>query len=274
MKKLLGACVATGILAVAATPAMATIDNGLDGNSELMLTLVDSTNSRSLVLGLGVHLSDVLPSVLDSGTGLSFDVTSQINAILGAGAQLGTLSYDVVAVDAQQTNGGSASNKNFCRAAAVTGAVGSAHFNTTNQGLRQAGERFASIATAAGSAGDGTAASASDPYYAIIPEWGSTVGATYPNASAFVGTALGFYYYASATTYPTGQTALNFPGSVVATRSAYAGQWMLASTGTGYSLTYSVSQTPQVPLPAAVWLLISGLTGLGVIGRRKQIAAA
>ena len=35
------------------------------------------------------------------------------------------------------------------------------------------------------------------------------------------------------------------------------------------TLTYSVA---PVPLPAGVWLLLSGLAGLGVFGRRRAVA--
>jgi hypothetical protein len=52
----------------------------------------------------------------------------------------------------------------------------------------------------------------------------------------------------------------------------YAGTWSfdLATA----SLTYTVAGGAPVPLPAALWLLLSGLTGIGVIGRRKGTQAA
>jgi hypothetical protein len=49
----------------------------------------------------------------------------------------------------------------------------------------------------------------------------------------------------------------------------YAGNWTL-DTAAG-TVTYSVN---AVPVPAAVWLLLSGLGGLGVVGRRRAVVAA
>jgi hypothetical protein len=44
--------------------------------------------------------------------------------------------------------------------------------------------------------------------------------------------------------------------------------------GPGGSPNYSSSFTPApaVPLPAAAWLLVSGLAGLGLLGRRRKTA--
>jgi hypothetical protein len=62
-------------------------------------------------------------------------------------------------------------------------------------------------------------------------------------------------------------------GSSVTTSHVYlAGTYTLSATG---ELSFAPNTTaPAVPLPAAVWLLLSGLGGMGVIGRRKAVAAA
>jgi hypothetical protein len=58
-----------------------------------------------------------------------------------------------------------------------------------------------------------------------------------------------------------------------------AAQWLLTAAG---ALTYTLAGTAPppapVPLPAAVWLLMSSLVGLGAVSRRRasssQLAAA
>jgi hypothetical protein len=46
------------------------------------------------------------------------------------------------------------------------------------------------------------------------------------------------------------------------------GRWLLSTAG---QLTYAL---PAVPLPAGVWLLLSGLAGFAAVGRRRAAAAA
>jgi hypothetical protein len=84
-------------------------------------------------------------------------------------------------------------------------------------------------------------------------------------AVANPGTALAFYYV----TTPAGRPASGTAASIVQYAGASgAGQWLLSQTG---ALTYSV---PAIPLPAAAWLLLSGLAGFGVISRRRAVASA
>jgi hypothetical protein len=53
--------------------------------------------------------------------------------------------------------------------------------------------------------------------------------------------------------------------------SSTAGIFKLDGSG---NLSYSVGGVTGVPLPAAAWLLVSGLLGLGAVGRRKAAASA
>jgi hypothetical protein len=47
-----------------------------------------------------------------------------------------------------------------------------------------------------------------------------------------------------------------------------------AFTFSGNTLTYTLAAVSSVPLPAAAWLLISGLLGFGAVSRRRETAAA
>lgn len=56
-------------------------------------------------------------------------------------------------------------------------------------------------------------------------------------------------------------------GSSIINSAQYAGTFALDLVND--TLTYTVAGSTPVPLPAAAWLLLSGLVGLGVVGRRK-----
>jgi hypothetical protein len=55
------------------------------------------------------------------------------------------------------------------------------------------------------------------------------------------------------------------------TQTKYAGVFNLDGTG---HLIYDVPGGQPVPLPAAVWMLLSGLAGFGVVSRRRTAEAA
>ncbi|HUN24793.1 MAG TPA: VPLPA-CTERM sorting domain-containing protein [Steroidobacteraceae bacterium] len=103
------------------------------------------------------------------------------------------------------------------------------------------------------------------PWSAQGPNLGSgSLGST-GETSGGVGTALNFYYQpyeARGTVNPAEEG-----------NSVGAGFWFLNST-TG-DLTWNVPEAVSaVPLPAAAWLLASGLAGLGAIARRRRTGGA
>ncbi|MEJ0099584.1 MAG: VPLPA-CTERM sorting domain-containing protein [Pseudomonadota bacterium] len=72
-----------------------------------------------------------------------------------------------------------------------------------------------------------------------------------------IGTAMSFYYETS--------SQLNSFSNTATTLAQAAGQWLLSND----TLTFS-SPTSQVPLPAGLPLLLSGLAAMGLFGRRSK----
>lgn len=59
------------------------------------------------------------------------------------------------------------------------------------------------------------------------------------------------------------------------TAGTYVWTWGSGASADSFTLTIGETTTaPPVPLPAAAWLLLSGLAGLGVVGRRRRADAA
>lgn len=104
------------------------------------------------------------------------------------------------------------------------------------------------------------------PGYAVT-YFGSNLGglATGNSAAGVVGgSAVGFYQLTA-----TGGSAIAAVTPVAFGNATGPATWSLSASG---DLVYTVPGSTAVPLPAAIWLLGSGLLGLAGVGRRKTLA--
>jgi hypothetical protein len=242
--------------------------------SGLTVSIWDTTKNVSLVeyLGIGgtaMNFGDALPASLAPSGGLTLDfgVVTGFSSTF-AGSSVSNLVYEVTA--ASSVGLGATAIK-----AETTGPLGG--FNATNNGnvagVASAVNTFygqvnAACPASVGCASDSstnlnTAAFAGQTSYA--DHYNGQIPLT--SAAASVGSSLGFYLLGR-----TSSTATATASVQQYANTSGIGQWLLNTDG---HLTYTIpGPVGEVPLPAAVWLLLSGLSGLVTIGRRRAEAAA
>ncbi|MEI6626818.1 MAG: VPLPA-CTERM sorting domain-containing protein [Thermoleophilia bacterium] len=247
------------VMALSASTAFGVVTNtpGSFVNSDLFLVVVNQTTGKSEAIDLGV-----------TATALTFGQTFNVDPNLASNLGAGTLSYQLVAGDlsAQGPNGYSgsvlytSSNNTYTAAqmnnTAIVGAVNSADLYLST---------FANSFSAVGTGSNiyqtylsaGTTATNWGPTASMSTAPGKGLGLTGIDFTAAVGSPLSFYTITSNSV----DAAINSAGSIVKTG---------IFTLTGSSLSYAAA----VPLPAALWLLGSGVLGLGAARRRRLAVVA
>lgn len=237
----------------------ATAPNGNTTNTDedggLVFYLFNTGDTTySLTYNLGLDLSDFTYSATDDG-GLT--LTWNIDTSLYSDYSLTDMVWGVNAGDnGSQSTDGSMNLLTTIDAGSIT--------TLTNTGVLGATNAIETAYSGANLDTDPedvntTAYNQEDVKSNVGTALGGIAGMDWTASAADSSDTLEMYYYA--------QNGGRGQGDAEALSTKYAGVWSFdASSGT---LTYTVA---AVPVPAALWLLLSGLGGLGVVSRRRVAA--
>jgi len=272
MKKILGTAIAAGMLAGAGA-ANATIVTGYSApfNSEAVFVAWDDVAKKSVIVDTGVHFNDIFNAVNDGNPATNFSANVNVtNALTAAfGADLSHVQWNV----AQFSRQGATVNPTLGwshQGTMVTTALDDAtpgSLDAVAVSMNITAYRTYFNATVDTSNGTSATESVNNFYataddtssiYAGGDEWSYRMRNSVPFDTTIVGSGELNYYF----------LGLNTTGDGV--NMYKVGDWAL-NLATG-GLTFATPTASEVPVPAAAWLLVSGLAGLGTVARRRKQA--
>lgn len=285
--------VAAVVLAATASQANAAMVNAQSGNSSMIMYAWSDSLGRSYSRDLGINLDSFLyngasaptagsypfnttlgadmsvgaGNVTNLGYTLTFGADSLMTSWLGNGSVLsGDVKWGIAAVDGTGT--GSAYR------ALTTVTAGAASAGTTNSELGSFEGKFDNFLAAHTSLGthpsNMNGSSGSDGSNAVTANASASFGMNWGGASSFnaagtVGESMEFFFLAQNGTFPGG----NITSARYSNAEGNATWTLNADSSFAYMAPDAAS---PVPVPAAVWMFASGLTGLVGIARRKKLA--
>jgi hypothetical protein len=271
MKKI--TTLAAAIAFAAAGSANAAIILSDTGNSSLVLSVWDNVAQESYIRDLGYNMLDFIPSAVTPATGLTINFSADpVFSSLFGNNNAADIFWNVTAADAAGT--GATAGRQILSTATLNAEASS--FSISNTGVTNAANMFTTFfnnantqpspdSTTCATSASCYSTDAGDLQYTGDSSWGpnwAALSGTLNNAGN-LGSSLGFYSF-------TTNSGLGFSQADKARFENAFGRasFTLAANG---SMIYSIAgEVPSaVPVPAAIWLMGSGLLGLVGVARRR-----